>query len=98
MLVVPADVEPVKLPLSICIGDVDFALPVDGVKVIQQVFEKKAERESGRYELVVIPGAKHGFAVRGDEVDKTQLEQAQRAEDQAVEWFRKWMGLGDEER
>jgi dienelactone hydrolase len=43
-----------------------------------------------RYEVVVYPGAKHGFAVRGDRADPMQREKGEQSEDQAVKWFRRW--------
>lgn len=91
MLDVPADIEAVTLPLSVCIGDVDFGLPIAGVKQIQDIFERKnGEGEGLRYEIVVLEGARHGFAVRGNPKVKKEMEQGMVAEDQAVDWFRKW--------
>ena len=87
----PADIEAVRLSLSIYIGDVDFGLPMEGARQVQGVFEEKNNRmEGGRYEIVVLEGAKHGFAVRGNPNAKKKMEQGIVAEDQAVNWFRKW--------
>jgi dienelactone hydrolase len=47
-------------------------------------------KKKGDHEVVVMPGAKHGFAVRVDPKDEVQLEFAERAEVQAVEWFSRW--------
>ena len=47
MLDVPTDIEAVKLPESISIGDVDFGLPMAGVKQIQEIFGKKNQTEEG---------------------------------------------------
>ena len=91
MLDVPTDIEAVKLPESISVGDVDFGLPMAGVKQIQEIFGKKNQTEEGRYEIVVLEGAKHGFAVRGDPNVKKEMEQGIIAEDQAVNWFKKWL-------
>jgi len=87
-LAIPSDIEAVKLPLSISVGDVDFALPVGGVKQIGEIFDKKEDKE--KYELVVIPDAKHGFAVRGNPEVEKELKQGIQAEDQAVNWWTKW--------
>ncbi|KAH6853252.1 hypothetical protein B0I37DRAFT_348722 [Chaetomium sp. MPI-CAGE-AT-0009] len=43
-----------------------------------------------RYEMVVYPGARHGFAVRGNREDPLQREKGEQSEDQAVRWFRLW--------
>ena len=87
---VPADAEKAKLPLSVIVGDVDLALPADKAREMKDVLERK-DRGEGRYEMVQLEGAKHGFAVRGNPEDEAQMRQAQVAEDQAVEWFKKWL-------
>ncbi|KAK3299860.1 Alpha/Beta hydrolase protein [Chaetomium fimeti] len=43
-----------------------------------------------RYEMVMYPGARHGFAVRGNREDPAQREMGEQCEDQAVRWFRVW--------
>ncbi|EAQ93765.1 hypothetical protein CHGG_02000 [Chaetomium globosum CBS 148.51] len=49
------------------------------------------DKASGpRYEAVVYPGAKHGFAVRGDKADPMQRNRGEQSEDQAVRWFQRW--------
>ncbi|KAL8802150.1 MAG: hypothetical protein Q9182_004016 [Xanthomendoza sp. 2 TL-2023] len=101
-LTLPADIEKVERPLSICQGTKDFVLDLKGVRVIEGIFEAKnrstregkgAGEEDGKkkYEIQVLEGAKHGFAVRGNPNDSVEMGQAQRAEDQAVEWFGKWI-------
>ena len=95
-LAVPADIEKVKLPLSIAHGTEDVVLSNANAKTIQDIFTQK-EKETGtqaqgeRFEIRTIEGAKHGFAVRGDPDDKAELEYAQIGEDQAVTWFQKWL-------
>lgn len=42
------------------------------------------------HQVVVYPGAKHGFAVRGDRDDPWQKQRGEEAEDQAVRWFKAW--------
>ena len=86
-LEVPADLEAVKLPMSISVGDVDLAFKFSQVQEVQKIFERKGRD----FEIVVIPGAKHGFAIRGTEKDEVQAKQAKQAEDQAVDWFNKWL-------
>ncbi|KAL8696843.1 MAG: hypothetical protein Q9224_002593 [Gallowayella concinna] len=101
-LTIPADIEKVERPLSICHGTKDFVLDLKGARVIEGILEAKnqstrKEKGSGeedgekRYEIQVLEGAKHGFAVRGNPNDSAEMEQAQRAEDQAVEWFVRWI-------
>jgi dienelactone hydrolase len=87
-LSVPGDIEKIKQPYSVAIGDGDFALPIKGVKQMQEVLEGMQDVES---EVVILPGAKHGFAVRGNPEDKKEKEQADQAEDQCVRWFEKYL-------
>jgi len=47
-------------------------------------------KKKGDHEVNIIPGAKHGFAVRTHPDDKHQMECADKAEKQAVEWFGRW--------
>lgn len=83
---IPTDIEAVKLPLSIAIGDVDFGLAIGMVQEAKSILEKDAEK----HEVVIIPGAKHGFAVRGNPGNEEEVKQGIRAEDQAVAWYEKW--------
>ncbi|KXJ85887.1 Alpha/Beta hydrolase protein [Microdochium bolleyi] len=88
---VPADVEAVKLPLSVAIGDTDMAMKSPLIQQMKQILEGKPEAASGRYEANIIPGAKHGFAVRSHPDDEHEMACARRAEDQAIAWFDKWL-------
>lgn len=78
-------------------------LDMKGVKQVEQVLEKKNQvgagdgTANGRHEIRIVEGAKHGFAVRGNPDDELEMGQAQRAEDQAVAWFKRWIaetGMG----
>lgn len=91
-LTVPADLEKAHKPLCISNGTKDFVLNMKGVESIKEVFARKNEEEGGKgkFELNVVEGARHGFAVRGDPDDEEELRQAQVAEDQAVAWFQRW--------
>ncbi|KAF4995700.1 hypothetical protein FDECE_12729 [Fusarium decemcellulare] len=86
---VPRDIEGVKLPYSMVIGDVDFALPLKEVQKAAKILEDKREVDT---EVVIIPNAKHGFAVRGNPNNKIEKEMADQAEDQLVRWFTKYLG------
>jgi len=87
-VVIPQDADAVTKPLSIAVGDADFAMPLAQVETTREILRKKGDM----HEVVVIPGAKHGFAVRGAPEDKKAVEQGMQAEDQAVKWFEKWFG------
>ncbi|KAH7376897.1 Alpha/Beta hydrolase protein [Plectosphaerella cucumerina] len=83
-LKVPEHIVGIKLPYSMIVGDVDFALSLNDAKQSAEILEKNADVPS---EIVIIPGAKHGFAVRYDPDNKAEIEMADQAEDQMVRWF-----------
>lgn len=95
-LVIPAEIEKVQLPVLLAHGTEDIGLSNGDLKAIQDIFRKKNSEVNGvtqgrKYEISIIDGARHGFAVRGDPDDKAELEYGQIAEDQAVEWFKRWL-------
>ncbi|XMA10994.1 hypothetical protein WAI453_003785 [Rhynchosporium graminicola] len=83
-LVLPLDAENVKLPISVAIGDVDVMIPKKQAEDMKATLEAK-----GEHEMVIIPGAVHGFATRAKPGDEEGTKQGLQAEDQAVNWFNK---------
>ena len=86
-LVIPADADAVTLPLSVAVGDVDIALPLKQVESVKQILAAKGK---DTHEVVILPGAKHGFAVRARPNDDKAVQQGKQATDQAVGWFTNW--------
>lgn len=88
----PADLKRVNVPLSVCIGVEDEWMKGSDVAVMKKVLdEKNAKEDGGRYECVLLEGAKHGFAVRSWEGDAVQMGFADVAEKQALAWFQKFL-------
>jgi dienelactone hydrolase len=87
MVNVPEDVEAVSLPLSVVVGNEDMAMKSADIKLMQEILTVK---KKGDHEVNIIPGAKHGFAVREDPKDRFQGQCADKAEVQAIEWFTRW--------
>ncbi|KAK0731879.1 hypothetical protein B0H67DRAFT_640218 [Lasiosphaeris hirsuta] len=86
---VPSDVEKVVQPLSVANGDDDAQMGARGMVRLRAILEAKNDAAGKEvHEVVVYPGAKHGFAVRGDRADALQKERGDKSEDQAVRWFR----------
>lgn len=85
---VSRDIEPVKLPYSMAIGDVDFALPLKEVHKAAEILDAKKDVDT---EVVIILNAKHGFAVRGNPDNEEEKDMADQAEDQLVRWFTKYL-------
>ena len=77
------------VPLSIAVGDLDRSLKPELARRVKGILEKKKD---GLHEVVTFPGAKHGFAVRGNVEDEKVRRQAEEAKEQALGWFERWMG------
>ncbi len=88
MLNVPGDIEAVTRPLSVAVGNDDMALKSNLIIKMKDILEKKGDD----HECVILPGAKHGFAVRTDPKDELQMGHAATAEKQAIDWFTRWFG------
>lgn len=59
---------------------------------MQRILERKGGEAGGvECEMVILEGAKHGFAIRTHPDDEVEMEMALRAEDQALAWFGKWL-------
>ena len=75
-----------SLPLSIAVGDVDIVIPITQVQTVKSILEEKGK---DRHEVNIIPGAKHGFAVRAPPNDEQAVEKGEQAKKQAIDWFNK---------
>lgn len=81
----PKDIEKIRKPLSVAIGDKDPLMTPKQARETEAVLRKnKVEQE-----VVIFEGAGHGFSVRIDRTNPKQTEQAVQAEVQAVRWFTK---------
>ncbi|KAG9231414.1 Alpha/Beta hydrolase protein [Amylocarpus encephaloides] len=83
---VPKDCENASVPLSVTVGDVDMMMKREQIVTMKEILEVK---KRGDHEVVVIPGATHGFAVRLDPKDEFMVGCADKAETQALAWFEK---------
>jgi dienelactone hydrolase len=83
----PGDIQGVTIPLSVAVGNEDMAMKGPLIQQMKEILEVK---KKGDHEVVIMPGAKHGFAVRTMKEDKLQMEFADKAEEQAVNWFTRW--------
>lgn len=59
---VPKDIEAITIPTSVAVGENDMAM---GAPLIQQMKDILENKKVGEHEVVIIPGAKHGFSVGG---------------------------------
>lgn len=95
LVAIPADFDPVAVPLSLALGDKDSLLGEKEVGQIKEVLEKKRAGAQGTKlessEVRVYEDQVHGFALRGDwssEKDKKAMDEAER---QGIEWFTKYL-------
>jgi dienelactone hydrolase len=86
MVSMPGDIEAVMLPLSVAVGNEDMAMNGPLTEQMKDILEKKKDD----HEVVIMPGANHGFAIRTDPKDPLQMEYADKAEVQAINWFSRW--------
>lgn len=85
---VSKDIEgKLKIPTSVCVGDSDAVLKGADAKKMKEMMDGMEG-----HEMVIEPGAKHGFAIRAHPEDKHEAECANKAEEQALAWFAKWLG------
>lgn len=87
MVSVPREIEPVTVPLSVTVGETDMAMKSPQIQQMKAILEKKGDD----HECVILPGAKHGFAIRMDPKDEQQMEFGASAERQAINWFTMWL-------
>lgn len=85
-LKIPQDIEVMKLPTSVAVGDQDAVLKAPDAARMKAILDA-----SEQHEMRIEPGAKHGFSVRPHPEDQHEAECADRAEQQALSWFNKWL-------
>ena len=82
---IPQDITPVSVPLAIGVGDSDSAFAYKDVLKTKNILEQKENCE-----VVIYPGAMHGFATRANPGDEKQKIMSGEVEEQAITWFRRW--------
>ena len=92
---VPQDIVDVRGNLSIAIGDDDAVMGIAQVRAAQKILAE--ERKDVDSEVVIYPGAKHGFSIRASrwQPDSKETKQAREAEEQALAWFGRHLQAGN---
>jgi dienelactone hydrolase len=88
LLSMPSDIEKVQRPLSVVVGNEDMAMSSEKIRQMEGILKK-----GDHHEVVLLEGAKHGFAVRVDLTDELQNKYSKEAEVQAINWFTKWFSV-----
>lgn len=82
---VPVDIEAITVPISVAIGDKDKVMKASVAEKMKEILDSK----KAGHEVTILPGAKHGFAIRTHPDNKHEMECAEKAEAQAIKWFTK---------
>lgn len=86
-----------NVPFSMAVGDKDFVLKKEIVVSIsakmKEEFGDGSDDGGARYEIETdfYRGCGHGFAVRADPAKDIEVEGAEKAAEQAVRWFKKFL-------
>ncbi|KAL9581347.1 MAG: hypothetical protein Q9212_003952 [Teloschistes hypoglaucus] len=83
-IVVPDEIHPIQRPLSVAVGDKDLVFKLKDVEQTKAIFAQKDDIPS---EVIIYPGAQHGFAVRCNQENEEETRQGEEARKQAVNWF-----------
>jgi dienelactone hydrolase len=83
---IPGDIKKVKVPLSMALASNDLWVDSKEAQIL-----KKVEKEEP-YEVEIFEGTRHGFTLRNDPNDEVQMAAAEKAEEQALIWFKRWIG------
>ncbi|KAB2577343.1 hypothetical protein DBV05_g4119 [Lasiodiplodia theobromae] len=86
---VPADVETVRLLLSVAAAGFDARFPREQVDVARGILERKGREdgEGAKHEVVWYEGCHHGWAIRGNKENEVEGRKGLEAEEQALRWF-----------
>jgi len=84
-----------KVPYSLAHASLDFSLTNKKVEEAEAILREKVGRGDGEngawYEFKIYEGCHHGFAARAKPGDKVELQGAEDAKQQAIEWFNRWL-------
>ena len=96
-LTIPQDIADVGRNLSIAIGDDDGVMPMKQVQAARKILADKVDVDA---EVVVYPGAKHGFSIRASrwQPNSKETKEAEEAENQAIAWFRQRFDAVEQKR
>lgn len=85
--------EKFKVPLSLAIGDGDFAVTPQHMLELEAVMRQEFGDGIGEYayELRTYVDRKHGFAIRADRKRTQEDKAATEAALQAVKWFKRFL-------
>lgn len=90
LVAIPADFEPVNVPISFAVGDQDSLLGMKEVEQIKEIFAEK-RKQGLESEVVVYEDQIHGWSLRGDFSSDKDRKAMDQAEKQGIAWFKKYL-------
>ncbi|KAI9665006.1 MAG: hypothetical protein M1821_006454 [Bathelium mastoideum] len=88
LLALPADLEPLTKPTSVALGTQDSLV---GQKEIGQIQDTLGKLTSVPHEIRLYEDQVHGFSLRGDFASEKEKKAMDEAEQQGIEWFKKYL-------
>ncbi|KAF2454875.1 esterase/lipase [Lineolata rhizophorae] len=93
LLARPTDLEPVAKPLSLALGEKDSLVGEAEQKQLVGLMEMKQGQGQGvPTEVKIYEDQVHGFALRGDWSSDKDRQAMDDAEQQGIQWFKKYLG------
>lgn len=80
-----------RVPFSLALGDKDLMMSVDQARRTETALREVFRDEPDKLEVVIYESCGHGFALRADPKQTNENEGAERAADQAIAWFRRFL-------
>ena len=93
---IPADFDPVAVPLGLALGEKDSLLgETEQGQILRLMAAKKKGEGEGEpldgAECIIYPDQIHGFSLRGDWADEKSKAAIDQVTKQGVEWFKKYL-------
>ncbi|GBE83069.1 Protein AIM2 [Sparassis crispa] len=86
----PADLEGISKPISFALSETDHNYNKERGDETKSILEKKGFTD---FEVVVYEGVNHGWTVRGNMSDPHKKDARDRAKEQALAWFEKYLSI-----
>lgn len=80
-----------RVPFSVALGDHDIMLPLAEAHRVEAGLREVFRDAPDRTEVVIYERCGHGFALRADPSQTEENDGAERAQEQAVAWFRRFL-------
>jgi len=88
----PVELENVSKPISFALAATDHGY---GAERGRDTEKRLKERGLTEVEVVIYEGVQHGWTIRGDLRDEKKKEARDRARDQAIQWFERFLVVDD---